>query len=312
MATPKNRSVMKAFALLQAFRGPEEYLTSAELSRRAGLPEASGYRLIQTLESVGAVARDARGRYRPAFLLAASSRNASLPDTLQAAAHGLLDDLADRFDATAHMGILEQSMVTYVAKAAACNSVPVPTRVGAQQEAYCSAIGKVLLAALTDAELDSFLTEGELIPLTERTITDPAGFREEIRNVRQQGFALDNGEAHAHLCCVAVPLRDQRGATVAALSVVDRIRDVGESRRKAVRDALAEVAQAISRKLHAPAAAGLHLAATGGGRGAMIPPPIAEATRSLSLARVRDLDCPIDDGPAGIVGYIAGRARVLT
>src|SRR5579871_2364006 len=57
VATPKNRSVIKAFALLKSFRDAEEWVSSSELSRRAGLPEASGYRLIQTLEEIGAVAR---------------------------------------------------------------------------------------------------------------------------------------------------------------------------------------------------------------------------------------------------------------
>ena len=69
MATPKNHSVMKAFAILKAFHDPEEWLTSCELSRRANLPEASGYRLIQTLADIGAVVRGPRGRYRPGLLL---------------------------------------------------------------------------------------------------------------------------------------------------------------------------------------------------------------------------------------------------
>jgi DNA-binding IclR family transcriptional regulator len=254
VGTPKNRSVMKAFALLRSFRGAADILTSAGRSRRAGLPEASGYRLIQTLEAVGAVVRDARGRYRPGFLLAALSKKVPLTEVLTESSQHVLEDLADEFGATTHMGVLEHSMVTYVAKAAAQNSVAVPTRVGAQQEAYCSAIGKVLLAGLTKAELESFLKEGELVPLTERTITDPAVFRAEIERVRKEGFALDTGEAHAHLCCVAVPVRDAQGDIVAALSVVDRIESLDEARREAARAALTAAAESISRKLHAPSA----------------------------------------------------------
>ena len=69
MATPRNQSVFKAFAMLKSFRDPGEWLTSSELSRRANLPEASGYRMIQTLEEIGAVVRGPRGRYRPGMLL---------------------------------------------------------------------------------------------------------------------------------------------------------------------------------------------------------------------------------------------------
>jgi DNA-binding IclR family transcriptional regulator len=257
VATPKNRSVLKAFALLQAFRGPHEYLTSAELSRRAGLPEASGYRLIQTLEAVGAVVRDSRGRYRPGFLLSTVTQQPSLAQALSEASEGVLAPLAERFGATAHVGILEHGMVTYVAKAASGVSVAVPTRVGAQQEAYCSAIGKVLLAALSEADLEGFLREGDLIPLTPRTITDPEVFRHEIRRVREAGFALDTGEAHAHLCCVAVPVRGAQGETLAALSIVDRIESLGDDGRAEARAALASAAEAISRKLPATSAGGV-------------------------------------------------------
>lgn len=248
MATPKNRSVMKAFALLRAFRSVDELLTSAELSRRAGLPEASGYRLIQTLESVGAVIRDGRGRYQAGFVTNLASA-AAMPESLRGAAEQVLDDLAGRFRATAHVGVLEQGMVTYVAKASAADSIFVPTRVSAQQEAYCSAIGKVLLAALTPADLDGFLAEGDLVPLTDRTITDPGLFREELAAVRRNGYALDRGEAHPHLGCVAKPIRDRYGATVAAISLVDHLGRVEGWRRAEACEALAQVAAAISRNL---------------------------------------------------------------
>jgi DNA-binding IclR family transcriptional regulator len=251
LGTPKNKSVQKAFALLRAFGGPDQELTSAELSRRAGLPEASGYRLMQTLEAVGAVVRVSRGRYRPGFLLTALSRRVTLSEVLAQAAQGVLDEIAERFGATVHLGILEQEMVTYVAKAAARRSVPVPTRVGAQQEAYCSAIGKVLLAGLSAEGLEQFLKQGELVALTDRTITDPVRFREEIAQVRRDNVALDNGETHAHLCCVAVPVRGQGGATVAALSLVDRIDTMDDVRRDQAQQALALAADMVEERLRA-------------------------------------------------------------
>lgn len=251
MGTPKNRSVLKAFALLRAFGGPDQELTSAELSRRAGLPEASGYRLIQTLQAVGAVVRVSRGRYRPGFLLTVLSRKVSTAELLTDAARGVLEEIAERFSATVHLGILEQEMVTYIAKAAAPRSVPVPTRVGAQQEAYCSAIGKVLLAGLTAEGLERFLRQGELVALTEHTITDPVLFRQEIRRVRESNFALDNGETHAHLCCVAVPVRGEHGAIVAALSLVDRMEMQDEVRRDQVQLALSLAADVIEDRLRA-------------------------------------------------------------
>src|ERR1700710_1227426 len=96
MATPRNRSVLKAFAMLRAFDRPDEWLTSSEVSRRANLPEASGYRLIQTLEEIGAVVRGPRGRYRPGLLLLSLSHNVTINDLLRDAGQSLMSELAKR------------------------------------------------------------------------------------------------------------------------------------------------------------------------------------------------------------------------
>src|SRR3954471_22542474 len=194
MATPRNQSVLKAFAMLKAFRDPGELLTSSELSRRSNLPEASGYRLIQTLEQIGAVVRGPRGRYRPGMLLVSLSRNVAVGELLEEASRSIIKVLAESLVATVHVGVLEGGMVTYVAKVAAANSFPIHTRPGAQLEPYCSGLGKVLLAALPREQLEAFLLEGDLVALTPNTITDPAVLAAEIDKVRDQGFALDNRE----------------------------------------------------------------------------------------------------------------------
>ena len=199
---------MKAFALLKAFHDPNEWVTSCELSRRANLPEASGYRLIQTLEEIGAVVRGPRGRYRPGLLLLSLSHNVTISELLRDASQVLMTDLSRTLGLTTHMGVLEHGMVTYVAKVSAPGSFPVHTRVGAQLEPYCSGLGKVLLAALPDEQVESFILDGELVPLTPHTITTPAGLRAELKKVRQRGFAVDDREHQANMRCIAVPVRD--------------------------------------------------------------------------------------------------------
>src|SRR5471032_3384073 len=143
MATPKNRSVLKAFTMLKAFHHPDEWVTSSELSRRAKLPEASGYRLIQTLEEIGAVVRGERGRYRPWLLLVSLSQNVAIGDCLREAARQIMAELSVRLNATVHLGILEGSMVTYLAKNSTPASCLTHTKPGAQLEAYSSGLGKV-------------------------------------------------------------------------------------------------------------------------------------------------------------------------
>jgi DNA-binding IclR family transcriptional regulator len=96
VATPRNYSVIKAFAILKAFRDSEGWLSSGELSRRANLPHASGYRLIQTMVDIGAITRGKRGQYRPGLLLLSISRGVPLLDLLRDASKPILTNLAAR------------------------------------------------------------------------------------------------------------------------------------------------------------------------------------------------------------------------
>src|SRR5882762_10973076 len=98
MATPKNQSVLKAFAMLKSFDSADQWLTNSELSRRANLPEASGYRLIQTLEEIGAVVRGPRGRYRPGMLLVSLSQNVIVSELFQEAGQRAASDLSERLN----------------------------------------------------------------------------------------------------------------------------------------------------------------------------------------------------------------------
>jgi DNA-binding IclR family transcriptional regulator len=250
VATPKNHSVMKAFAILKAFHDPEEWVTSCELSRRAKLPEASGYRLIQTLEGLGAVVRGPRGRYRTGLLLLSLSRNVTIGELLRDAAQALMAECSQRLNLTLHLGMLEHGMVTYVAKVAPPGAFAVHTRVGAQLEAYCSGLGKVLLASLPNEQMESVIMDGALVALTPYTITSAPALRAELKRVREQGYALDDRENHAGMRCIAVPVLDRDGRAVAALSASDDAQRMTPERQLEIRDVLFGVAAQLRLKLY--------------------------------------------------------------
>jgi IclR family acetate operon transcriptional repressor len=250
MGTPKSRSVFKAFNLLNAFHRPDEWLTSCELSRRANLPIASGYRLIQTLTEVGAIVRGPRGRYRPGMLLVSLSRNVAVGELLREASHGILSELSNRHNITVHLGLLEDGMVSYVAKLFTPTSFATHTRVGAQLEAYCSGLGKVLLAALPDDRLESFTMASDLVALTPYTVTDSAKLRAQLQKVRECGFAIDDRESQANMFCVAVPVLDGEGRTLAAISATDSARRMTAEFQVEIRGALLKAAAALGSELY--------------------------------------------------------------
>lgn len=248
MATPKNRSVMKAFSLLQAFRQPDEWLTSSELSRRAKLPEASGYRLVQTLEGIGAVVRDARGRYRPGMLLLTLSQDIVVRDLWHRVPQNMLGEMAKQLDVRIHVGVFEDDMVTYVA----CAGKQVPGMVvtpGMQFEGYCTALGKVLLSALATPQLDQYLANGELVPLTPRTVVDRTMLRASLDRTRIEGLAVDDGETLDTIGCLAAPIRNSAGDIIAAISFCDQAERMDEARRQELRSRLLELSGAVADRL---------------------------------------------------------------
>jgi IclR family acetate operon transcriptional repressor len=247
--TEKNQLVLKAFAMLSCFQRSDEWVTGGELSRRANLPQASGYRLIQTLEKIGAIIRGPRGRYRPGMLLVSLSQNVAIGELLRNSSHNIAADLARRFNLTVHLGMLEEGMVTYVNKVTTPSSFPVKTRVGAQLEAYCSALGKVLLSALSRERLDSIILDGDLVSLTENTITSPHLLRAELEKVRRQRYAVDNRESEADMVCVAVPIRDIEGRIIAAMSATDHARKMTHQQQLLIRDALWAAVAELERKV---------------------------------------------------------------
>jgi DNA-binding IclR family transcriptional regulator len=250
VATPRNYSVMRAFALLRAFESPLEWVSSSELSRRARLPIPSGYRLLQTLEDIGAVIRDSRRLYRPGPLMLSLSDQVMMPSLLREFSHDLMTTLAKCLSLTVHLGVLEHGMVTYLAKVSSRGAFPVHTRVGAQLEPYCSALGKVLLAALPDDEVESFILDGELIALTPNTIRTGTALRAEIEKVREQGYALDDREHQANMRCIAVPVRDHNGLTMAALSATDDAERMPEGRQVEIRGALLSAVASLEQQLY--------------------------------------------------------------
>jgi IclR family acetate operon transcriptional repressor len=250
VATPINYSVIKAFSMLKSFYRTDEWVTSCELSRRANLPQASGYRLIQTLEEIGAVVRGSRGRYRPGMLLVSLSHNVAIGDVLRDCCAGIAQDLADQFDLTVHIGILEGGMVSYVAKVSTPTAFPVHTRIGSQLEPYSSGLGKVLLAALPREQLEGIIMDGELVALTPQTITDRNVLREHLLAVYESGFAIDDRESESQMGCVAVPITDSAGRTIAAMSATDHADNMTSARQAQVREALMAAAAALSLKMY--------------------------------------------------------------
>jgi IclR family transcriptional regulator, pca regulon regulatory protein len=130
----------------------------------------------------------------------------------------LMEELADRTKESCSVATLDLPDVVYVARVPTRRIMTISLGVGTRLPAHCTGMGRVLLAALADSELDDFLADVELEAFTERTITDAGGLRQAIERVREEGWALVDQELEMGLRSIAAPLRAE-GRAIAALNV---------------------------------------------------------------------------------------------
>lgn len=187
-----------------------------------GVPVATAHRQVVSLIAGGYLARQGRGFHvaGPRLLLLLSHLDEKPVDEKQVIANcaaPVLHRLACNLRCVVQLGTLEGDMVTYRIKTGE-GAGDLFTRVGMQLEAYCSGIGKVLLAWLPNGEREAYLATGPFPALTARTITTSAALARELTQVRAQGHAMDDGEIADGLHCMAVPVRSPDGRVLAAIS----------------------------------------------------------------------------------------------
>jgi IclR family transcriptional regulator, acetate operon repressor len=212
------QAVDRALNLLTAIVADQGRSSIAELGRGIALPAATTYRLVSAFVRDDFLIAVGRGRHVAGPKLASLASMTSLNPALIALGRPVIERLASNTGCVSHLGILDKDMVTYLLKAGP-NSQAIFTEEGTQLEAYCSGIGKILLASLPPDELAAYLEGGPFIPLTPHTITDPKMLANQLALIRAQGFARDMEEVANGLFCLAVAIRNPAGTAIAALSV---------------------------------------------------------------------------------------------
>ncbi len=243
-------AIERAIDLMAAVVRDDGATRLSDLAKGLGLPLPTAYRMVAAFERKGLLARGERGRYGAGLGLAELVPHIDAMTTLARASRPALRRLARGMGLTAHLGVLEADMVTYLVKEVG-GSVSIFTREAMQLEAYCSGIGKVLLAHLQHAAREAYLAGGPFVPLTATTLTEPKALRAELNLVRARGYAIDREEIAEDLCCLAVPVRNMAGDVVAALSVSGAPTLVGAGGLNHQVGLLSDCANRIGRRLGA-------------------------------------------------------------
>lgn len=230
-------------------------MTVRELSAASGIPLSTAHRLLRPLVARKYVLRLGRGGYVLGIASMELGARADLDSTIKSSTRPIIAELAKTCRRTAHLGVFRDNLVRYLVKIdAGCSRTP--SREMTELEAYCTGIGKVLLAQLADDQLEEYLAPGDFVPLTQNTIWQTDALRKEIGDVRRQGWAMDRGEMYSQLRCLAVPIEDRAGRLMAALSVTEVCTDESfeqvEETLLTLLPRMTEAAEAISGLLCVP------------------------------------------------------------
>lgn len=201
--------------------GPERTdLRLLEMAAVTGLHKSTLYRLLEAMRSHRLIGFDeSSGSYHLGMRLFEMGSQAVQRLTLDKHAHPILDRLAEVSGETAHLCVLDGADVVYIAKVECTRTLRIPSAVGQRNPAYCTGVGKAILAHLPPAQLAAYLEETPLRPFTKKTLTSASDLKANLRQIAAQGFAVDDEEREEDVRCVAAPVRDHGGRVIAAISI---------------------------------------------------------------------------------------------
>jgi DNA-binding IclR family transcriptional regulator len=203
-SVPGATVVSRALALLFAFDDAHRRLTLSELARRADLPVPTAHRLVGELVAGGALVRRPSGEYVVARRLWQTGLLAPVETGLREVAAPFMNDLHAATRATVHLAVREGTEVLYLERLSGHASVPVVSTVGSRLPLHATGVGKVLLAHAPEDVVEAALAR--LARVTPYTITQPGRMREQLEQIRHDGYATTVEEMTLGACSVAVPI----------------------------------------------------------------------------------------------------------
>ena len=256
------QSLDRGLAVIRAFDAEHPRLTLSEVSRTTGLTRAAARRFLLTLVELGYVRSDGRDfSLRPRVLELGYAYLSGMSLTEVAQPH--MEELVGRVHESSSIAVLDGHDVVYIVRVPTKRIMAVAIAVGTRFPAYVSAMGRVLLAGRPGPELDRYMTEVDLRPLTDRTVVDRDRLRAVIEEVGRQGFAVVDQELEDGIRAVAVPIRDGTGASVAAINIAVHASRVSlETLREVFLPLLLATAEDIERDVRAQGPRGPSVART--------------------------------------------------
>lgn len=248
------QTIERMSVILDVLARSPKGISLGELSAKVSLPKGTTHRILSSLSYFDFVRQDSETRnYSLGFKLVELGSSLLEQINLRKEAEPFLHALSEKINETVYLAVLDGIEVVYIEKIEAYDDsigLRATSKVGQRNAANGCSLGKALLAPLPEQVLDKLIGEMPFIQKTENTITDPLQLKAHLQGVRARGYAIDDEESERGIRCIAVPIWNEVGLTVAAVSVSGpAIRITRELIQGTLKDEIIHTALSISKKL---------------------------------------------------------------
>jgi IclR family transcriptional regulator, pca regulon regulatory protein len=219
-----SQSLERGLAILGCFTPKRPVLGIADIADELGMSRSTTHRYVITLVALGYLEQGASRKYRLGLRVTDLGMSALNSTGLREHAHPYLEELRQRTSYTTNLGVLDGGEVLYVDRVRSFrrgqSQIDLDLHTGSRLPAYCTAMGKLLLANLPDPQQRELIGEMKLTKRGPNTIVSKKALREELEDIAGAGFAVDDEELAAGLYAVAAPVRNEARDVVAAVNLV--------------------------------------------------------------------------------------------
>ncbi|HVT95999.1 MAG TPA: IclR family transcriptional regulator [Acidobacteriaceae bacterium] len=209
----------RALSVLEYISESDVPLSLADICRSMGLHKSTAHRALMVLERGMLLERTPEDRYRLGLKLYTLGSRAVEQMDLRRQIQPSLRSLSLRLGETVHLGVLQRTSVVYLDKAGPATRVCKGSRTGSSNPAYCTAMGKAMLAWLPQTEVRQLIDQMTFEPLTPKTIGSGGELLQALQRVRRRGYSIDDEEVELGARCIGAPIFDHDHNPIAALSV---------------------------------------------------------------------------------------------
>lgn len=213
-----NQSVVKAFALLDAFTNEKTSWGVRELALKTGYNKSTTYRLLNTLASLNIVHQNSNEKYSLGSKLFELGNRVAIYKAITKSTNAPIKNVALEIQETVLLSILKEDQVFHINKADSLHGLKINTSIGSYQPIHATASGKLLLAFSKKEVQNEILKRIQLSKATEHTITNLKSFKKELDTIHSQGYALDIEEFELGLVSIAIPIHNKSGNIIASIS----------------------------------------------------------------------------------------------